>query len=196
MRASSVEAGPVQREPTGRAGRHHPVTTWLHAAMALGLLGQLALGWWMLDLPKAPPGLRAQWFNLHKSIGLTLGLLWLARLVWLWRRPEPPIHPIAAWQRAAARLNHGLLYLCMGLLPLSGLLGSGFSAYPVRWFGVELPRWTAPWPEAKSVCAMVHEGAAWLMAAGIAAHLVGVLWHVLAGDRALLRGMLPRLPGR
>lgn len=181
------------REPAEGPPLHHPVTTWLHAAMALGLICQLALGWWMLDLPKSPPGLRAQWFNLHKSIGLTLGLLWLARLGWLWWRPEMPVHPIAAWQRAAARLNHALLYLCMGLLPLSGLLGSGFSPYPVRWFGVELARWSAPWPEAKAACSLAHEALAWLMAAAIAAHLAGVLWHALAGDRALLIAIRPRL---
>ncbi len=186
-----MTADPLARDLAVGPARHHPVTTWLHAAMALGLICQLALGWWMLDLPKTPPGLRAQWFNLHKSIGLTLGLLWLARLAWLWWRPAAPVHAIAAWQRAAAQRNHALLYLCMGLLPLTGLLGSGFSPYPVRWFSVELPRWSAPWPEAKAACSLAHEWLAWLMLAGVATHLAGVVCHVLRQERSVLASMLP-----
>ena len=54
----------------------------LHWVLALALIAQWALGNWMVDLPKEPPGYRAGWFNLHKSLGLVMGLVILWRLGW------------------------------------------------------------------------------------------------------------------
>ena len=59
----------------------------MHWILALALFAQLALGWWMLDVPKSPPGVRAGWFNLHKSIGITLALFVLVRLSWRLAHP-------------------------------------------------------------------------------------------------------------
>ena len=64
--------------------RYGGVAIALHWTVALLLLAQMTLGWWMIEVPKSPPGLRAGWFNLHKSIGLTVGLLALLRLAWRW----------------------------------------------------------------------------------------------------------------
>jgi cytochrome b561 len=60
--------------------RYDRVAMALHWAIALLALSQIGLGWWMIELPKSPPGLRAGGFNLHKSIGITLGLLMLVRV--------------------------------------------------------------------------------------------------------------------
>lgn len=187
---SSASSGRLGIEP------HHPLTTWLHALMACLLVGQLALGWWMLDLPKSPPGLRADWFNVHKSIGLMLCLLWLFRLGWLALRPRRASLAQPRWQRFAAHINHGLLYLAMGLAPAAGLLGSGFSPYPLRWFGWTLPRWSEPWPEAKALCSQLHERAVYLLMVCIAMHLLAVAWHLIARDFAPLGAMRPRLNKR
>src|SRR5207245_2618538 len=62
--------------------RYDKLAITLHWVVAALVLCQISLGWWMLDLPKSPPGLRAGWFNVHKSIGLTIGLLVLFRLAW------------------------------------------------------------------------------------------------------------------
>ena len=48
-----------------------------------------------------------------------------------------------AWQARAARINHVLLYVCLSVQPLSGYLGSAFSGYPVKFFGMTLPAWAA-----------------------------------------------------
>ena len=62
--------------------RYDKAAIALHWAIAALALAQIALGWWMIEIPKDPPGVRASWFNLHKSIGMTIGLLMLARLAW------------------------------------------------------------------------------------------------------------------
>ena len=58
-----------------RQARYDRFSVLLHWLMAVLILGQIALGLWMLGLPKDGSGLRASWFNVHKSWGMVLGLL-------------------------------------------------------------------------------------------------------------------------
>jgi len=149
----------------------------------LAILGQFALGWWMIDVPKDPPGVRAWWFNLHKSIGITLAALVVLRLLWRLGHPGPSLPgTLPRMQRIAAAGTHWALYACMLVMPLSGYLGSSFSGYPIKYFGSALPHWGWEWPAAKAFLSGVHLAAAWLLAALIALHVVAALWHALRRD--------------
>jgi cytochrome b561 len=163
--------------------RYDRVAITLHWLLALGLLAQIALGFWMIDIPKLPAGVRAYWFNLHKSIGLTLAALIVVRLLWrLVHRPPPLPATLPRWQRLAARASHGLLYLCMVALPLSGYLGSTFSGYPIRYFGLTLPNWGGKDEALKELLSTVHWTAAWLLVLLIGLHVAAALRHRLARD--------------
>jgi cytochrome b561 len=164
----------------------------LHWLLAAALLYQLALGWWMIDLPKSPPGLRAGWFNWHKSIGMVIGVVVLLRLSWRMAHPAPGHGQLPAWLRRAAQLNHGLLYACMLVLPLSGYLGSNFSGYPVRFFGVALKSWTQAWPAGKEFMSALHYASVWVFMGLVALHVAAALWHWWRRDEVAMR-MLPRL---
>lgn len=172
--------------------RYAPVPVALHWLMAIALLGQVALGFYMVGLPDEPRGIQVGWFNLHKSIGILLGVSVLLRLA-ARMRWTPPALPAALprWQAQGAAFVHALLYLCMVALPLSGLLGSGFTKYPVKFFGLELPRWTEPWPAAKALCSQIHVATVWLLLAALVLHVAAALWHALRRDGTLQR-MLPR----
>lgn len=154
----------------------------LHWLLAAALFAQIALGWWMLDIPKSPPGLRAGWFNLHKSIGLTVAAATVFRLVWRATHPVRQAEGLPRWQSLAARLTHGALYLCVLLMPLSGYLGSSFSGYPVRLFGVVLPSWTSAWPAGKQAMSSLHYATAWLLMGLVALHVGAALWHLMRRD--------------
>mgnify|MGYP003338087794 CR=1 FL=1 len=39
--------------------RYTRVAVTLHWIIALGVLGQIAFGWWMIEIPKQPVGVRA-----------------------------------------------------------------------------------------------------------------------------------------
>lgn len=168
--------------PVPSYGRVARLLHWL----GLVLLFQFWLGWWMQGLPKTPPGLRAHWFNLHKSIGLVLGIYALLRLAWRLRVPVAPT-TLPAWQAQAARANHGLLYLCMLVLPLSGYLGSSFSGYPVRFFGLLLPAWGWKWPAAKEALSVLHLWTSWLLAALVLMHVLAAVLHAVRRDGVLGR---------
>lgn len=175
------------------AHRYDRVAVALHWVIAAGVLAQIGLGLWMIEIPKQPVGVRAWWFNLHKSIGLTLAALIAVRVAWRLTHPPPPLpSDLPRWQRAAAALNHRLLYLCMFVMPISGYLGSTFSGYPIRLFGMALPGWAEKDEALKDLFSLVHWSAAWVFVALIALHMVAALRHRLAND-----GLFTRMwPGR
>lgn len=171
-----------QRSAYGR------LAIFLHWVLAALVVYQLVLGLWMIDLPKTPVGLRAGWFNWHKSVGLVIGLLMLLR--WVWRLSHPVqndgIH-LSSWQLKVSRLNHFGLYFCLLLMPLSGFLGSNFTPYPVKFFGIVLPRFLDPSVELKSVCSWAHELTSYGLLFFILLHLTGAAWHALKRDGVLSR---------
>lgn len=173
--------------------RYGGVAIALHWLVAALVLGQLALGWWMIDLPKSPPGLRAGWFNVHKSIGLTIGLLMLGRLWWRSRHAPPPLPAsLPRLQVLAARANHAALYVCLLLMPLSGYLGSVFSGYPIKYFGIVLPQWGWASPTLKEFFSGVHLATVWVLMALIALHLGAALKHLLVNRDGVFARMWPR----
>jgi len=172
--------------------RYDRVAMVLHWTIAVLALFQIGLGWWMLDLPKSPPGLRAGWFNVHKSIGMTIGLLMLARLGWRLSHVAPALPAsLPRWQARAARLSHGLLYAALIAQPLVGYLGSSFTRYPIKYFGITLPHWGWDAPALKQVCSNVHFALACLISALVVLHVAAALKHFLARDGVFQR-MWPR----
>ena len=174
------------------SARYGTVAIILHWLIALAMLAEIALGWWMLEIPKLPAGVRAGWFNLHKSIGLTLVLLIALQLIWRLRHAPPPMPAtLPAWQVAAARWGHGLMYVCMLALPISGYIGSTFSGYPIKWFGVTLPGWGWKDDAIKDAMSTLHYGVSWLLIALIAVHLAAALKHLLVDRDEVFARMLP-----
>ena len=161
---------------------------WLVAAL---LVAQFAWGWAMQQIPKQPPGLRADAFNLHKSIGLVLLALMLVRLGWRLLHRPPPLSGLPDWQRALASWTHRLLYVCLIVQPIAGYLGSVFSGYPVKWFGVTLPAWGFASPTLKDAMSTVHLVNSCVLLGLVLLHVAGALRHVFAGD-GYVRRMLWR----
>jgi cytochrome b561 len=152
----------------------------LHWLVAVAVFGQIALGAWMIGIPKSPPGVRVWWFNLHKSIGITLGLIILVRLLWRLTHRAPPLPgTVPVWQRASAKVSHVLLYTCMIVMPLSGYLGSSFTRFPIVYWGAKLPTWGWDSPALKELMSQIHFYTVIVFATLIAIHICGALKHLL-----------------
>ncbi len=170
------------------SARYTRVAIVLHWLIALGVIWQIAIGWSMIEIPKSPPGVRAYWFNIHKSIGLTLGMLILLRIVWRLTHGAPPLPAtLPAWQRLAARASHFGLYACMIIMPLSGYLGSSFTKYPIKYFGHTLPHWGWDSPAYKEICSQVHFVAVIVFMSLMAIHIAAAVKHMLARDGVMQR---------
>ena len=71
----------------------------------------------------------------HKSIGMTVLMLALARLVWRFVAPPPKLPTgMPTWQIGASHVSHVLLYGLMLALPLTGWLMSSAAGVSVAWF--------------------------------------------------------------
>jgi len=160
----------------------------LHWVVALAVIVQFTWGWWMQTIPKQPPGVRADAFNLHKSIGLTILALMVVRLVWRWRHPAPALLAMPRWHARLAHFTHVLLYLALFVMPLAGYLGSVFSGYPVKLYGMTLPMWGWKDSYLKDLFSSVHYVASWVLAGAFVLHLAGALKHaVVDRDGTLAR---------
>jgi cytochrome b561/polyisoprenoid-binding protein YceI len=159
----------------------------LHWAIALALAFQLALGF---SMPKDERGFAL--FQLHKSVGITILLLTLARLAWrLTHRPPPAVE--GGFQGFLAKAVHTLLYVFMVAMPLTGW--AVVSTSPIQ---VPTLFWGAiPWPHLplpgslNETAEETHEILAWIGIALIALHVAGALRHQFLVKDGLLRRMGP-----
>jgi cytochrome b561 len=170
-------------------GRYTTVAIVLHWLVAAIVLGQFVLGWQMQEIPKQPPGQRAEVFNLHKSIGMVIFALMVARIAWRLGHPPPALPAMPAWQAKLANATHILLYAVLIALPVTGYLGSAFSGYPVKFFGVALPAWAAKNPEMKEWMSAVHLALTWTLFVAFTLHMAGAAKHAFIERDGLLRRM-------
>lgn len=162
----------------------------LHWLIAACVFCQITLGLWMITIPKSPPGMRAGWFNVHKSIGITLFVLILVRVLWRLAHRAPPLpSTLPQWQRVAAKTSHFLLYVCMIVMPMSGYLGSSFTKYPILYFGMRLPHWGWDAPALKDLCSQVHLVTVTIFIILIAIHVAAALKHLLVNRDGVFQRM-------
>ncbi|MGY0505920.1 cytochrome b [Luteimonas sp. e5] len=168
------------------------VSKTFHWLIVLLLLFQGGLGLFMGDLPRE---MRADTVALHKSIGATILMLVILRIIWALFAGRPgPVPGVSMLNHRLARAGHALLYLLLLALPISGALMSAYAGRPVEWFGLfsmpTLP--VAQNPEMKEWMEEAHEWLFWsltLVAMGHAAF--AVYHHMVKGDATLAR-MMPR----
>ncbi len=169
--------------------RYTQTAVMLHWLVAVLIFGTFALGWFMVDLKISPDKLR--YYSWHKWLGITV--LGLAVLRLLWRSMhQPPALPatVSRWQRKASAAAHGLLYLLLFAIPLSGWAFSSASGYPVVYLGeLALPNWV---PKDKFLAAQlkqVHEWLTTLLMMVVGLHIAAALKHQFIDRDGLLRRM-------
>ena len=160
------------------APRYGRVAAWLHWGLGLALLAQIAFGLLLDEIaPRGTPA-RGEVINLHKSIGIVLGILIVVRIAWRLGH-APPAWPatMTAARRHAARVGHFALYFCMVVAPLAGYLGSNLSPHGVRFFGVALPPWGPDRPAVYDFLIGVHDVSTYALLALVTGHVAMALKH-------------------
>ena len=177
----------MQRSDT--PARYTRTAMALHWLIAILVIGQFVWGWYMQTIPKQPVGLRVDAFNLHKSIGMTIFLLMVLRLAWRATHAPPPLLAMPRWQARAADASHILLYVVLIAQPVIGYLGSEYSGYPVKYFGMTLPGWAGKDVALKDFLSGAHLVNSWLLAGLVALHVVAAIKHALVDRDGLLARM-------
>jgi cytochrome b561 len=157
---------------------------WLIAALVIGML---AGGSVLSFLPTG--GLKGYFVATHKSIGVLIFLLVIARLLWRYFNRQPRDLGGIPVQVYIAHVLHVCLYLLPLLQPLSGILMSQAYGRPVVVFGwFTLPPLVWHSPLLGGFFREVHGVAAVLLTLTIGVHAAAALkHHFVDRDRTLVR---------
>jgi cytochrome b561 len=155
--------------------------------MAVLLAGMAGVGWYMHSIEDDPGADRL--FDLHKSTGIVVFALVLVRLAWRLRHPPAPLPAsVPGWQVLAASTVHRLLYACMILMPVTGMLGASHTKSGLVFFGLRLPRWRPPDDDIAEWFFGLHGWIVWLLVALVALHTLAAVKHLLVDrDRVFQR---------
>lgn len=172
--------------PRAPAIRYNGVAMTLHWIIAALIITNILLAWYFNSLngaAKIPP------VQLHKSIGITVLLLSLLRLVWRIVARPPALPPsVTGWERMTAGAVYVLFYVVMIGMPLTGWALSSASPliaiYPIKLYGV------IPWPAIGYLTHLPHDQQKSAHDAFVNLHGLGawlayglIVLHVLAAAR-------------
>nr|WP_294840496.1 cytochrome b [uncultured Methylotenera sp.] len=182
------------------SSRYTKTAVILHWLIALVVIAMFALGWYMTELPKEAAkqtafdlfdlgvytwhlaeevSPRNFYFNLHKSVGVTLLALIALRVLWrITHRPPAMLASYKAWEKKLATGTHHMLYLLMVAMPVSGLIMAMSGKYGVKWFGIEIIAGLDN-STLRDVFKEAHEIIGVIFITAIILHILGALKHKL-----------------
>lgn len=184
--------------------RYTAVAIALHWLVALALGAMIALGKNMHDADHRP----IEWmFQLHKSIGITILVLMIARLIWRLMNPPPSLpKDMKPLEKRTSHWVHIGLYVLVFGLPLSGWIMVSVSPFSIAtvlygaigWSHIgglpELALETrqSVYPKVEEVHAIMS----WMLIALFALHVTGAIKHEISDEEGVLKRMIPSLFGK
>lgn len=168
---------------------------WLHWLVALSVLIMVPIGIAMGRVEKGP--LQDTLFTLHKSFGILILALMVARLINRIVVGAPaPAPGLAPWQRAVSSATHGLLYVLLILQALGGWFANSAYGAPTPFFGLfELPALRSKDEPLAEQLFAAHRFMGFVIAGLAAMHIAAALQHYFISKDGVLQRMLPRAQG-
>ncbi|TMV06400.1 cytochrome [Ruegeria sediminis] len=192
---------PLSNTPRSYGG----IAKTFHWLTALLILTVIPLGWIANDLAEAindpsrastPAEIAnaVRFFSLHKTLGVAIFFVALARILWAQTQPKPGLlNADKRLESFAAETVHWLLYGSLVFVPLSGWVHhaatEGYA--PILWpFGQDLPLVAKSAPLAEFAGGL-HGILVWVLVVALALHILGAVKHHVIDRDATLRRMLP-----
>lgn len=111
------------------------VTRLIHWLMAVAIVGVFALGYWMVTLSYDHPNYNSA-PDLHRSVGIILGLALVFRLIWRFGNVHPDDGELSRLERIGAKAAHWGFYVLLAAITVSGYLITTSDGRPVDVFGL------------------------------------------------------------
>lgn len=187
---------PLQLAPMENStlsARYTGFAIFLHWAIAALIVLNIIAAWVSEDMPKPD---RAMIMGNHKAIGIVVILLTVVRIVWRLIHKAPPlVDTLKPWEVTLSKAVHGLLYLLMLVLPLSGwaMVSSFSKGEPVNLFGLfAVPALPVGYDKPTTgLFHEMHELTAWAMIALVVIHVAAALKHRIIDKDVTLQRMAP-----
>lgn len=178
-------------EKTGKVTRYTKGAMVLHWSIATIILLLLSVSFFLENFPKT---LRPTAIMLHQSFGLTILVLMIVRLWYLFREKRPMLPPtMPRWEVYLARGVQIAMYVLLISMPIVGWLMSTFSNDIPVWFGLihlPLPGIT-PNPALADLLFQAHQMIAWVLIGLVSLHIAGALKHAIIDKDKVMDSMLP-----
>jgi len=172
---------------TDSNNRYGWVSVVNHWAIAVLILGLIALGIVLGDMPRSPQ--KGALMTVHKTLGMVALILALVRIAWATTQTRPG--PIEGQPAIAARLRdllHITLFVATVALPLSGILMSLYNNRDVSVLGLFVIPGQGEVGWMAALAHGVHEWGSYLVLALVAGHaLISLKHHFLDKDPTLRR---------
>ncbi|MFO1150504.1 MAG: cytochrome b/b6 domain-containing protein [Alsobacter sp.] len=173
----------VWRDSQAGYGRVSRILHWVSAGL---LLASFALAWsW--DLPGRGP-LQASMVNWHRTVGLTILALTLARVAWR-MSGRRPVWPLPAWARILSRSVQILVVSLLLAAPLLGWAYSNAGGLDVTVAGWPLPALLPRDQYLAELSVAAHEWSANVLLVLVALHAAGAIRHMMRPGDPLGRAM-------
>ncbi|HEX5778015.1 MAG TPA: cytochrome b [Xanthobacteraceae bacterium] len=175
---------------------HYPATSkLLHWLVALCVLATAPVAITMTRIAEGPT--RDMLYNFHKSLGVTILVLMILRLI---NRlavgapiPDPGIEP---WQKAVSSFVHTTLYVLLLAMPLVGYVANSAFGATTPFFGLfELPPIVGKNEPLATQLFVVHRWVGWIVILLVLTHVSAALYHYFGRRDTVLQRMLPRAMG-
>ena len=173
--------------------KYSRIAITLHWLIAFAILFQISLGWGLEDLTRAQ---RFAPMQLHKSVGITILLLSVLRVLVRFWKPRPPATE-GGLTGMLAKAVHVLLYGVMLGAPLTGwmIVSTSKLKVPTLLFGV------VPWPRLPLPQGLhdpvegIHGALAWVTIGLLLLHVAGAIRHHMMLKDGLMWRMTPGRSG-
>ena len=176
------------------------VAKWLHWLTALFFLAAYCTVYyrhWFTE-NKTPENWTA--LQLHLSIGISIAVLVLLRIIWRVMNRSPDVEPGTKLEHITAKAGHFALYVMMIVIPLTGYLGTGVNTE--YFFLFDIPKFESTslstlfvsgnlglsFGEIEKPLDFIHKdiGGKWLVWLLILGHVMAAMYHhFIKKDRTL-----------
>ncbi len=155
------------------------------------MLAAFPLGWLMVGVPASELLAKFLLYQLHKTLGLTVFALAVARLVMRGARGRAMWDTeLPEWQRQAAAAVHGLLYALLVIVPVLGYLTAATAParVPTLFLGVvPIPHIVGTNATWFGILRQIHRAAASLLVATALGHAAAAVHNHRLGRATLVR---------
>jgi cytochrome b561 len=163
---------------------------FFHWLIAVVVITMLSVSFFLENVPEK---YQSSAYMIHKSFGLTVLFLMLARIFWIQYTGKPALpKTVPMWQKIVSRAVQYSLYVLLICMPLSGWIMSVAANRVPSYFGLfNMP---LPINADKALSKLMnesHETIAWILIALITLHICGAIKHHFIDKDNVLKRMLP-----
>lgn len=166
------------------------ISRLFHWVMAICILFMAGLGITMINVRLSP--MKLEMFILHKSLGIFLLAIVIARIIWRLLNPTPKLPDnMSRYEKRFARLTHVWMYLLLIAIPISGWVINSAANFPLHWFGLfEIPAIAEPNIVTEEYAKKTHLLLLITLGITLLGHIIAALRHHFVLEDNILRRML------